>query len=280
MGGLSKKAFLIKRLGTEPGRSTLVVNGGNLLFKTDTLEPNALESTKIAADGIMQATRMMGGTMAGVGTRDLAAGLPFLQQYQTPPVFSWLSLNIVDPATRKPLFTPILRQEAGGLKVAVLALTDHRVLQNKAGDFQATPWREGLPDALTSLRQDADFILLLSNYDLAENQEIARTCPSIDLILQTGHAVGNMSPLQINQTLIAQAETRGKYLGVLDIDWNGHGRWSEENTPHPKLKSGLSSTYANRFIALKLATPNDPEVEALVQKTQQRIDTLPKELPR
>jgi 2',3'-cyclic-nucleotide 2'-phosphodiesterase (5'-nucleotidase family) len=138
-----------------------------------------------------------------------------------------------------------------------------------------------LPDALTSLRKDADFILLLSNYDLAENQDIARTCPAIDLILQTGHAVGNMNPLEINQTLIAQAEIRGKYLGVLDIDWNGHDRWSEGNAPLPQLKKGQQpSTYANRFIALKVSTPNDPEVEALVQKTQQRIEKLPKEQPR
>ena len=280
MGGLSKKASLIKQLGAEPGKSALVVNGGNLLFKTDALEPNSLETSKIAADGIMQATRMMGGTMAGVGVRDLAAGIEFLRQYQTPPAFTWLSLNIVDPATRKPLFAPVLRREVGGLKIAVLALTDHRSLQNKEGFFQATPWRETLPDALTSLRQDADFILLLSNYDLAENQDIARTCNAIDLILQTGHAVGNMSPLLINQTLISQAETRGKYLGVLDIDWNGHGRWNEANTPQLQLKSGLPSTYANRFIALKVSMPNDPAIEALVQKTLQRIDKQQKNLPQ
>ena len=280
MGGLSKKTFLLKGLVAEPGKPTLVVNGGNLLFKADALEPNNREAATVAADGIMQATRTMGGTLAGVGTRDLAAGIEFLRQYQTPPAFTWLSLNIVDPATRKPLFTPILQREVAGLKIAVLALTDHRALQNRGDTFQAKPWRETLPDALANLRQDADFILLLSNYDLAENQEVARTCTAIDLILQTGHAVGNMSPLQINQTLISQAETRGKYLGVLDIDWNGHGRWNEANTSQPQSKNGLPSTYTNRFIALKVSVPNDPEVEELVQKTQQRIDKLQKALPQ
>lgn len=281
MGGLSKKAFVIKGLVAEPGKPALVVNGGNLLFKTDTLEPNVREAATIAADGILQATRMTGGTMAGIGTRDLAAGLDFLRQYQRPQAFTWLSLNLVDPATRKPLFAPVLRHEMGGVKIAVVALTDHRVFQNKAGDFLALPWRETLPDALAGLKAQVDFILLLSNYDLAENQDIARTCTAIDLILQTGHAVGNMNPLQMNQTLIAQAETRGKYLGVLDIDWNGHDRWSEGNDPLPQLKKGQQpSTFANRFIALKVSTPNDPEVEALVQKTQQRIDKLQKNLPQ
>ena len=280
MGGLSKKAFLIKGLVAEPGKSSLVINGGNLLFKADTLEPSTVEAAKITADTIMQATLKMAGTIAGVGTTDLAAGIKFLQQYQKPLAFTWLSLNIVDPATRKPLFTPVVRQEVGGLKIAVLAVTDHEALQNKTGDFQVAPWRETLHSALEGLRAQVDFILLLSNYGLAENQDIARTCTDIDLILQAGHAVGNMSPLLINQTLIAQAETRGKYLGVLDIDWNGHGRWDEASAPHSQAKNGLPSTYANRFIALKLSMTNDPEVEALVHMTQQRIEKLQKGLPQ
>jgi len=221
----------------------------------------------------MQAIRAMGGTLAGVGTRDLAAGLSFLQQHQKPPAFTWLSLNIVDPSTQKPLFTPVLRRQAGEMKIAVLALTDHTAFENKPGKFQVLNWRDILPDALAQARQDADFILLLSNYSFLENKEIARSCDTIDLILQAGHAVGNMAPILINRTLISQTETRGKYLGVMDIDWKGHGRWSEGSPSQQTAEKELpQSTYTNRFIALKPSIPNEPEVEALLQKTQERID--------
>lgn len=275
MGGLSKKAFLIKGLMAESGRPTLVLNGGNLLFKADRLEPAGLEAGKIAAEAIMQATIRMGGSLAGVGSTDLAAGLAFLRQSHQPPGFIWLSLNLLDPATGKPLFASMVRREVGGLKIAILAITDHEALQNQNEGFQAAPWRQTLPAALAGLRPEVDFILLLSNYGLAENQDIARTCPDLDLILQAGHAVGNMSPLLVNRTLIAQAETRGKYLGVLDIDWNGPGRWSEEHQPQGQAKGGPPSTYANRFIALKLSMSNDAEIEQLVRQTQQRIEQLP-----
>lgn len=262
MGGLSKKASLIKNLAADPGHPALVVNGGNLLFKTDALPANDLEAAKLTADGIVQATRMMGGTLAGIGTRDLAAGIPFLRQHQKPPDFSLLSLNLVDPATRQPLFTPTVMRQVGGVKIAVLAITDHTGPQGKAGEFRVLPWQDSLQETVAKIRHEADFILLLSNYSLDENQEIARTCSDIDLILQAGHAVGNMTPILINKTLISQVETRGKYLGVLDIDWQGHGHWNE------------GTTYTNRFIALKLSMSNDPEVEALVQQTQQRVDKL------
>ena len=263
MGGLSKKAFLLKGLVAEPRYPALVVNSGNLLFKTDALAAGDLEAGKIAADGIVQATRMMGGTLAGIGTRDLAAGAAFLRQYQQPPAFTWLSLNLVDATTNKPLFPPALLRQVGGVKLAILALTDHTAaVPGQTGEFRLRPWQDSLQEALDKVQKEADVILLLSNYSLPENQEIARKFGAIDLILQAGHSVGNMTPLVIDKTLITQAETRGKYVGVLDIDWNGHGRWNE------------GVTYTNRFIALKLSMGNDPEVETLVQQTQRRLDTI------
>ena len=276
MGGLSKKAFLTKGLAADPKQPALIVNSGNLLFNTESLAPSNLETARVTADGIVQATRMMGGTLAGIGTRDLAAGVAFLRQQQKSADFTWLSLNLVDPATGKPLFTPMLLRQAGGVKIAILALTDHTT-QNNSGEFRVIPWQDTLQKTLDKIRPEADFVLVLSNYSLAENQEIARSCSAIDLILQAGHVVGNMTPILIDKTLISQTETRGKYLGVMDIDWNGHGHWDEGAANPQSRKTGQQlSTYTNRFIALKPSVNADPEVEALIQQTQRRVDQLQK----
>lgn len=281
MGGLSKKAFLINGLVNDPKLPALFVNSGNLLFKTDALEPDDAETAKIAADTVVQATRKMGGTLAGIGSRDLAAGLPFLRQHHQPPAFTWLSLNLLDPAKRTPLFPPVQYQQAGDLKIAVLALTDHNALSGRSDAYQAVDWRESLPEVLAAAEREAGFILLLSNYSFVENKEIARNHKSIDLILQSGHAIGNMHPILINQTLISQVEIRGKYLGVLDIDWQGHGRWHDGSLPPQPEKSGEQLTvYSNRFIPLKPSVTNDPAIETLVRQTQQRIDALKKQPAR
>ena len=275
MGGLSKKAFLIKSLINDPQLPALVVTGGNLLFKMDQLEPGTAETAKITADGVLQANQQMGATFAGIGARDLAAGLAFLRQSQKPPAFTWLSLNLVDPASHQPLFTPVLHRQVGGVKIAILALTDHTAFPNEPGEFQVADWRSALPEALAKMDKDVACILLLSNYSLSENMEIARKHSSIDLILQAGHAIGNMTPTVVNKTLIAQTEIRGKYLGVMDIDWSDHGKWSEGTAlPQVQEKDQPASTYANRFIALKQSLVSDPEIEALVRQTQRSIDKL------
>ena len=266
-------AFLIKGLANDPQFPALVVTGGNLLFPADKLPPDTVETAKIAAEGVLQASQKMGSTFAGIGTRDLAAGITFLKQSQKPPAYTWLSLNIIDPATRKPLFTPVLYRQAGGVKIAILAVTDHTAFANEHGEFQVADWRISLPEALAKAGKEADCVLLLSNYSLAENREIAEKNGSIDIILQAGHAIGNMTPLVVNKALISQTEIRGRYLGVLDIDWNGRGKWNEGNpSSQVREKNQPASIYANRFIALKPSLSNDPEIEALVRQTQQRID--------
>lgn len=276
MGGLSKKATLIKELTNDPQQPALIVTGGNLLFTRGRLAPETTESAKIAAEAILLAHQKMGASFAGIGSQDLEAGLPFLRQHHAPPTFTWLSLNLVDPRSRAPLFAPVLHRRIGEVDIAILALTDHEAFSQGNGEVQVADWRTTLPQALASLDKATDFVLLLSNYSLSENMEIARSSPTIDLILQAGHALGNMTPTVVNNTLIGQTEIRGKYVGVMDITWNGRGGWQEEGEqvapPLLRGKKQATSFYANRFIPLKQSLASDPEIATLVRQMQSRIE--------
>lgn len=267
MGGLSKKSFLVKELSADPHTPAVLINSGNMLFKKG-VTADEMPAARIAAETIVAATRTMGGKVMGVGDLDLAAGLPLLRSFHQPPGCSLLSLNLVQPGTSKPLFAPVSWHQAGELRLAILGLTDHSIVAGGEG-FQVIPWQKCLERAVAEVKDKADFILLLSNYSLAENQAIARKIPAIDCILQAGHVIGNMEPTVVKNTLISQTDIRGKYVGILDIDWNGHGRWREGTTSAP---DGAASTYRNRFEALKLSLRNDPEVETQVKQAQRRLE--------
>ena len=276
MGGLSKKATLIKELIDDPKQPTLIVTGGNLLFTRGRLAPEDTEAAKITAEAVLLAHRKMGAGFAGIGTQDLQAGLPFLKQYHTPPAFTWLSLNLLDPGSHTPLFAPVLHRRVGEINIAILALTDHAAFSQERKDVQVADWRTTLPQALAALDNESDFVLLLSNYSLSENMEIARSHPAIDLILQAGHALGNMTPTVVKNTLITQAEIRGKYLGVMEITWNGRGGWQAEGEqtvpPLHRGKKQATSFYTNRFIPLKQSLASDLEIANLVRQAQSRIE--------
>lgn len=266
---------MIREQSNDPQWPALVVTGGNLLFGREQLTPASAGAATAAANGVLQASRKMGAAFAGVGVRDLAAGSAFLKTSHQPPDFSWLSLNLVDPANREPLFAPMIQCRVGAVKIAILALTDHTALASDATEFLALDWRVSLPPILTKAEQEADFILLLSNYSYSENIEIAWKHGAVDLILQTGHVAGNMQPIPVNRSLLAQTDIRGKYVGILDIDWRGHSVWREAGQPlQGKNAKQPVSTYVNRFIALHQSLSTAPEIDALVQQTQRQIEQL------
>lgn len=248
----------------------LYVESGNLLFKQETLPEATAAQETMAAEAIIRATAVMGGRVAGVGTRDLAAGVSFLHR-QDPASLTWISLNIVDRRSSTPLFSPVLFHQAGPLKVAILALTNHSPLEQRAETVTAVPWQDVLPGALEKIRPHADFIILLSDYPLEDNRMIARNHGAIDLILQSGQVMGNLPPMLVHNALIVQTAPRSQYLGVLDLDWNGPGPWVRELAGVPELNPGSGSTYRYQFIAVRTSLRPDPEVEALVQQTQRRI---------
>ena len=275
MGGLSKKSAFVSTLSSKNATPTLLLDAGNLLFKQKTLPANTKEAegARIKARGIVAINRQMGLNFAGIGQNDLAAGPDFLHALADSigGKFTWLSLNLIDQKSGQRLFRGSTLTQAGELAVAVIALTNHDTAPAAgAASYSILPWRQVLPAAVAKLRTQADMLILLSNYPLTENREIARACPELDLIVQSGHAMGNLPPVVAGNTLITQTEIRGRYLGLLEIDWQRHGVWQQRSRGAVLDKASSASTYTQRFVPLDAAMPDDPVIDALVRRVEQQ----------
>ncbi len=224
-----------------------------MLFRQPVLPSRTLAAARLKAEGIIRAHRQMGCTAAGIASLDLAGGLDLLLSKKGLP---WISLNLVDDKG-KHLFPARILTQAGDLRVSILGLTGPvRKTNVRQNGYRVLDWQATLPPALEEARQEADMIILLSSYPFRVNQEIARREKGITLILQAGILAGNMAPRVIDGTLICQTGSRGKYLGVLDLD---------RQDP---------SSCRNRFIALKTTLPLDRQVEAIVRQTMRQVNEL------
>jgi hypothetical protein len=148
----------------------------------------------------------------------------------------WLSINLVDSDKKQPIFAPYITTEIGGLKVAILGITDEQAEYDTAtdtateeGEYSILPWQDTLPQVVAEADKKADMIILLSNYPYQVNKEIAESVEGVHLILASGHAASSADPYKVKNTLIAQTKTRGKYLGMMQIDWTEAKQWREES---------------------------------------------------
>jgi 2',3'-cyclic-nucleotide 2'-phosphodiesterase (5'-nucleotidase family) len=256
----------------------LFLDSGSLLFKQKEFSPDKAPQVKTKAEGIAKAMRAMDCRAMGVSAYDLSCGVDLLKEIQENYKINWLSINLVDPETKKPIFTPYLIAEIDDMKVAVLGLTDERAEQSaeaKKRGYTILHWQEVLPEVVAKLAKQVDMTILLSNYPYQVNKEIAEKVTGIHLILASGHTASSPDPYKIENTLIAQTGTRGKYLGTMRIDWTAAKIWKETSRAN-QPKTEKMCGFKNRFIALESSSPQEPKVQEIISATVQEINLLNK----
>jgi 2',3'-cyclic-nucleotide 2'-phosphodiesterase (5'-nucleotidase family) len=171
----------------------LTLDGGNLLFKQERLAPGLLMQEKITAEGIIESYNLMGYDAVAIGRNDLAAGLGFLQDQAAASKFTWLSANLVSKSNGEPLFSPSLIRKVGDISVGIIGLTDIKEAQRFQEEEGAVllPWQTVLPKLVADLTPKCDLLILLSNNEPKQNEEIATSFTDIHIIIQSTPSARN-----------------------------------------------------------------------------------------
>ena len=261
MGGLARRAAMVKRIRRDHPDALLVDAGGAFAggFYDEGTRGEALdrERTEVAA----RAMGRMGYDAVCVGDEELAFGPAFLkQQAQTVP---FLSANLVDARTGAPLMPAHRIREAGGVKVGLIGLTTPEVhegdFREAAEGLKALNPVEAAAQAVRRLRPQVDLIVVLSHLGESGSALVAQKVPGIDVLIN-GHRRSSGDPeAEVGQTLMAQFSYQGRQLGRVDVVLGEDG----------KVKARRTS-----LIDLGREAPDDPEVAAEVEAFERRAAAL------
>ena len=207
--------------------SYLTLDGGNLLFKQERLSAALLQQAKITAAGIVDSYNLMQYDAVAVGKKDLAAGLPFLEEQAARAKFSWLSANLVRKSDTEPIFSPSLIRKVGNISVGIIGLTayDGKVHFQDNENAAILPYDMVLSEIISDLSAKCDMLILLSNNSVSQNQEIAESYPGIHIIIQSGFSPRNYAPRLHNNTIIMQTGYKGQHLGWMNVNWQESKTW-------------------------------------------------------
>ncbi len=108
----------------EKEKGVFLFDSGDLLFKKywDPIPESDLMKLREKARLVIESFNLMGYDAMGVGDDDLALGRDFLVELSKKATFPFLSSNLLDAETKRPLFQPYLIQERNGLRVGVFSL--------------------------------------------------------------------------------------------------------------------------------------------------------------
>lgn len=243
----------------------LLVDSGKSLFKG---KNNKKLLPLIKARGIAQAYMVMGYDAVAVSANDIDSDEDFLEATLNDG-FPWISANLVDK-TGEPVAKSYALKTINSLRVAIIGLTETIRPSSK---YSTIDYSNPLTTLLKQLTAESDIILLLSNLQAKDNQKIATQFPEIDIIFSSDKSLGKMAPKVVNNTLITQTSSRGKYLGKLDVEWNNGITWhNDRRLPISELVK--RKTTIERQLTKLGNNQNDANKKRIsrLQRQQQRLE--------
>lgn len=221
--------------------------GGDLFKKTLLAQPRELAIAK----GMMDVYVAMGYDAVAVGAGDLATGIDLLKANGQMP---WLSANLRDEQGKE-VFPASVIIRRGDLRIGVIGLTG-ALPDNQIG-LRLDDWRPLLTEAIKTLRGNSHLLVVLSNLTAADNDELVKNYPDIDLIITADDRRGNVVPQPERKPWLAQTLHQGKSLGVLTL--------FSQAPPSVPMNWEIRGT----TVSLRITMPEDPAIADMVRRIEQ-----------
>ncbi len=264
VGGIARMAAVVRDIRAENSRSgvrTLVLVAGDILQGTPM-------STVFRGEPDIECLNAMGVDAMTVGNHEFDFGLENFQKLRQRAAFPFLSANILEKATGRPLCNSFLTVPLKeGLALTVIGVTTEDFLSiTEPGNVV----KLGVTGALPAVRQAYEQVrsrgpvVLLSHNKHRIDREIAAALPDLAAIIG-GHDQVLLSPYeQVGSVPIFQAFERGIYLGRIDLRID------------PASGKAALVNYAYLPITAEIAP--DPKVAAIVAGYQEKLGSRFKEV--
>jgi len=169
----------------------------------------------------MKTYNLMGYDAFTPGELDLAFGIDRLRQLSKEAQFPFLLANLLDSRSGKPVFLPYRIKEIRGIKIGLIGLISNKYpLENppeeKGKYFLEDPVKTA-GGLLVQLKRSCQVIVVLGHMSLDEQANLAQAVPGIDFILSGHISQYERDPVQVKETRIFNAGSRGEYLGRVDF---------------------------------------------------------------
>jgi 2',3'-cyclic-nucleotide 2'-phosphodiesterase (5'-nucleotidase family) len=202
------------------------VDSGDLLYPSGfdhfALAQKERDLAVLKGDLYLQTYNLMGYDAYTPGEVDLSRGVAELKKMSQKAKFAFLLANLQDLQAQKPVFTPYLIKEMGGIRVGVFGLLSSRFSENlhppdkKA--FKLTDPLEAARQIIDELkRKNCKAIVVLAHMEENEQKKLAESFREVFFVV-SGHTRSlKEQPMNVNNAQILAAGTRGEYLGQMDF---------------------------------------------------------------
>ncbi len=165
---------------------------------------------------MIDAYNAIGYQVYNVSSKDFAAGRFFLKELQQTAKFPFISANILDSLTRRPIFKPYIIKKVSKKKFGIVGITS-KPAKKIPGIVIASP-DSTLEKIIPELRKKVDYIIVLANLDRIAEEDFFKKSFDVDFVLMSGSYRYSNNLEDKNSMLVARCGSIGKYMGIIKFD--------------------------------------------------------------
>jgi len=225
-----------------------------LLLDSGNFSDNPTPDGEVKTRGLIEGMSRMGYDVVNVGDRDLRMGYDEFRKWTEPASFPFVSANIVDRQTQKPVFDPYTVVEArapdgsGSLQVGVIGVARFNPLFLKSGpegsSLVIVKGEDVVGRYVSELRPRVDLIVLLAALHKEEAKRIVQAAPGIDFVVGSYGGMISAREEMEGSTRLLYAGNQGKRLGETRVYMDDQGRVQSAETFMHYLTSQYPSNQA------------------------------------
>lgn len=218
LGGIDHESSVIANWKKSHKEDFLFIEGGST-FVTRKYNPSGLTHFQKKAIFVVDALNDLGVSVLAPSGNDLNLGLANMKELQKRAKFAFVSTNLYEKASGKPVFQPYFRWLSPTGTVTVFSLYSQSTKSKLPSDVVVKDPAAALKEAFATFQGDPGLIVLVSDLKATDREKIAREFPQVRFLLDSNQEGENYDLNLVNSSLLATNPlNRGRELVRVSFD--------------------------------------------------------------
>jgi len=217
-GGLGRRSYYIDTVRKE-AKNLLILDGGDALVLSFFDRESEREKARRRAGVVLKIYEKMGYDALNIGDTDLGLGVEYLKTLQKKSKIPFLSANLKEKRTGRPIFKSHLIKEVDGMRIGIIGLLTpeiHPFIQKQLKSYFIEDPTKAALETINRYLADCDHIIALSHLTPIEIQTFTKRIPKISIIIG-GNDRSFIFPKQFDHSIYVQTDAFGAHIGRMNL---------------------------------------------------------------
>ena len=218
-GGLGRRSYYIDTVRKE-AKYLLTLDGGDALVLSFFDRESEREKARRRAGVVLKIYERMGYDALNIGDTDLGLGVAYLKTLQKKSKIPFLSANLKEKKTGKPIFKSHLVKEVDGMRIGIIGLLTpdiHPFIQRELKNYFIEDPTKAALETINRYLADCDHIIALAHLTPTEIQTFTKRISKISIIIG-GNDRSFIFPKQFDHSIYVQTDAFGAHVGRMNLN--------------------------------------------------------------